>query len=498
MVKGIPVVHEDLRAACHRVYEWGPARMPGHWHLAYLCFVISRIPDIQPWYQRMQQDLEFWEACGFDPDHLPSYRTVHLRFTELEGVADVFERAASHLIGVARTRDVRVGCWWHIDASEAETHAAPQHDCSTNEFCPTRKSGKTPHLPSVGVDIARAIRQAEAEQAADGSEKPVKRESYTPCTIRKQFKDPNRRGRRLRLGRHWWYSRDPDAGTRLYERKGKVKRVWHGYLHIDVVDHLTGGLLCSRLIPADHSEARAYADVYQATTTNTGCEPLLVAGDKGYSTNDVYRHNSQHGVGSVFPFRRGTGTEKERHGTDRYDAYGIPICGSCGGDTRFHAFAVDRGMPRLWFRCMLPKQPGCTKVQTIGCDLAPRYLLPVWRNEQAYAAMRNSHSSYEHKHRSARIQYLTAPDTLALRPKRPGIRWQQLRANAAVLIDWLRILRRAGWDGSGAAPRTGRAVRTTDGGMPARVEELRAKHRGDKAPPPGPPDPAEPEPAIPF
>lgn len=144
MVKGMPLVHLDLRAACQRAYAWGPARMPGEWHLAYLCFVISRIPDIQPWYQRMRNDLEFWEACGFDPDRLPSYRTVHLRFTEMEDVASVFERAAAHLIGIARKRDARVGCWWHIDATEAETHASPQHDCTAGEFCPTRKRRSQP------------------------------------------------------------------------------------------------------------------------------------------------------------------------------------------------------------------------------------------------------------------------------------------------------------------------------------------------------------------
>ena len=251
-------------------------------------------------------------------------------------------------------------------------------------------------------------------------------------------------------------------------------------LQIDVVDHLTGGLLCSRLIPADSYEAHAYADVYDATVSNTGTDPLLVAGDKGYSVADVFRHNTEHGVGSVFPYRKG-GKEKDRKGTDRYDAYGIPRCQHCRGDTRFHAFAVDRGMPRLWLRCLLPKKPGCTKVQVIACDVAPRYLLPVWRNEPAYAAMRHSRQTYEHRHRSARIQYLTAPDTLALRPKRSGIKWQQLRANAAVLIDWLRILRRAGWDGSGTPARVGAVAATGDGGMPERLELLRLRRA--KAPP---------------
>ncbi len=57
--------------------------------------------------------------------------------------------------------------------------------------------------------------------------------------------------------------------------------------------------------------------------------------------------------------------------------------------------------------------------------------------------MRNTHFSYEHKHRDMRIQYGVAPDSLAIRPKRIGIAWQQLRASAAVLIEWLRVYQRA-------------------------------------------------------
>ncbi len=77
-------------------------------------------------------------------------------------------------------------------------------------------------------------------------------------------------------------------------------------------------------------------------------------------------------------------------------------------------------------------------------DEAPRHIVLVWRIEEAYAAMRVSHQSCEHKHRDLRIQYLVAPDCLALRPKRPGMAWQQLRASAAMLIEWLRVFQRGG------------------------------------------------------
>jgi hypothetical protein len=59
--------------------------------------------------------------------------------------------------------------------------------------------------------------------------------------------------------------------------------------------------------------------------------------------------------------------------------------------------------------------------------------------------MRMFHQSSEHNHRDLRIQYLVAPDCLALRPKRPGMACQQLRSSAAVFIEWLRVWQRAGW-----------------------------------------------------
>jgi hypothetical protein len=41
------------------------------------------------------------------------------------------------------------------------------------------------------------------------------------------------------------------------------------------------------------------------------------------------------------------------------------------------------------------------------------------------------------------------PDCLAVRPKRTGVAWQQLRASAAVAIEWLRVNLRQGWLGNG-------------------------------------------------
>jgi hypothetical protein len=444
MVKGMPALNRDLKAATSRVYRWGSDPMPGDWHLVYLAFVSSRIPDIQPWYQRVRTDSALWRICGFKA--IPGYATVHKHFTRrVEPAAAAFEAAASNLIQLARQHDPRVGAWWHIDASEAETHAAPQHDCQLVDPCPTR-GGRTPHLTRPDTAVIRQIRQGLADQPEDAPAAPLSREGLTTEAITKVvIEKGERQGKRFLSGGHWWFSRDAEAGTRAYSRNGRMTKAWHGYLHVEVVDHFTGGSLASFLIPANQQESQAYPESYERAFRNCGDnDPLIVAGDRGYSFTDNFEYNSNRGVATVFPFRR-RNHEAGRAGNQLFDEHGIPRCRHCAGETRQIRFAVDRGRGRLWFKCKVPRKPGCRSTQTIFCDRDARYLVPLWRTEPAYAAMRVSHQSYESKHRALRIQYLVAPDSLAIRPKRIGKAWQQVRASAAMVIDWLRIFQLSGW-----------------------------------------------------
>jgi len=131
----------------------------------------------------------------------------------------------------------------------------------------------------------------------------------------------------------------------------------------------------------------------------------------------------------------------------------------------------------------LPQSQRCQSEQSTFCDEAPRRLTPVWRIEPAYALVRVSHQSYEHKHRDLRIQYLLAPDCLALRPKRPGIEWQQLRACSAMLTEWLRVFQRGGWGDKPAVVGPGRE--TGGGNMVERPLQLRSDPRAAARAPTG-------------
>jgi hypothetical protein len=75
-------------------------------------------------------------------------------------------------------------------------------------------------------------------------------------------------------------------------------------------------------------------------------------------------------------------------------------------------------------------------------------LIPLWRTDAIYHELEQSHQNYERVHHHWRDRYLVAGDTLANRPKRRGRGWQELRAQAALVAEWLMIAFREGWLGS--------------------------------------------------
>jgi hypothetical protein len=154
------------------------------------------------------------------------------------------------------------------------------------------------------------------------------------------------------------------------------------------------------------------------------------------------------------PFRKPVvgphrGVPREQRDTDEYDRHGVPRCKHCGGPTRYNGFSVESvGSPRVFYYCEAPVTPECQKRQALACSKDWTTLLPLWRTEEAYFALKESHSAYERAHHLFRTRYHVAANSYAMRPKRIGLPWQQLRANAALVVEWLRILHRQGWMGS--------------------------------------------------
>jgi hypothetical protein len=416
----------------------GRRKDPGSWALAYLAFVVSDSVDIEPWWK--QTSTEIWRACGFPKR--PPYPTVHERFTALEKASDAFRNIAAKLIQHCRRHDANIGAHVHVDGTEAETHAALVHDCRPGEGCAwhSAKPKRTAKRPKrVATEIVRQERQKEAEQPPADDDKLALGDVT-------EIRELSLGRKRIKIGEHWFRTLDASAGIRAYTGPRGAKKFWHGFYNIKGVDHYTGAPLAVGVYSASRNESHSYPDLLERIQTALGENPQTVVADKGFSLTDVFALNTSLGIASVIPWRKVNGQETRRD-QESHDRHGVPRCKHCGAPStfvRFRAVAQGKG-PRLYFRCELQATAACKSEQSISCSKDWRLLIPLWRTEAAYHELEASHSNYERVHRHWRERYLVGGDSLANRPRRIGRDWQELRAQAALVAEWLVIAWREGW-----------------------------------------------------
>ena len=421
---------ELKRATCPPQIEGGRPRLPGQWAVAYLLFVASSEPTISRWHNRTSKRI--WQRCGFRSK--PKYDTVHHHFARLEGHPGAVRTAASTLMMLAvKKSGGKVGRDIHVDGTEAESNTRAYHDCEPGT-CPRGKPpGRSP-LAKAPTPTAQEERQQEAGEIPGT-------ESHTLDPVEVQ----NRRGgKRVKQKNGCWYwISDPSAGIRVHSGpRGRVKRFWVGFNNMKAIDHYTGAVIANITVPADVNEASAYPSLLNQAMENTGVKPRGVVADRGFSLNQVFELNTKAGIASVIHWRKQkAGEKRDSVGTEYFDQHGIPLCQKCGGPTTQIRFAAGDN-PRIWFRC----DYGCGE-GSIVCNKGWRYLLPLARTSEAYMALRHSHSHYEKAHWRWRDQWKVGPDNASNRPRRRGIECQELRGQAALLLEWLIVCHREGWLG---------------------------------------------------
>ena len=259
------------------------------------------------------------------------------------------------------------------------------------------------------------------------------------------------RGLRVKVGSCWYRLSDEEAGIRAYTTGGKVRRFWAGYYNLKAIDHYTGGVLAVHVESASTQEHAAYPGLYARLRGNLGeHSPRAIVADRGFSVSSVFEAHTRDGIASVIPWRKHYSEPTRKDHLPKYDRHGIPHCKHCGLEAIFHRFQHDSGPnkePRLWFRCSKPGAPECERVQSILCKENWRLMIPLWRTSIAYQVLRARHDHYEYGHHRWRERYGVAGDSRADRPKRRGLGVQQLRASAALSIEWLTICYRQGWLG---------------------------------------------------
>lgn len=150
--------------------------------------------------------------------------------------------------------------------------------------------------------------------------------------------------------------------------------------------------------------------------------------------------HTMRGIGSCIPLRDHPHNPADRD-TDRVDRHGGVRCLGCGGPAR--VLNVDTSVyPVVFYECMLPITDGCIGRKRIACSTDWRRLGPLMQTDPLYHELRSSHSMYERVHHHMRARYGIAGNNPMTRQKRIGQGCRQLRAHAAVFVEWLRICHR--------------------------------------------------------
>jgi hypothetical protein len=418
-----------------------------------------------PWWN--ETTTEFWRACGFK--RKPQWQTVYSNFVRLEQHEDAFAECVARMVQHAvKKSDGLVGFDMHFDSTEAETNARLIHDCRPGDGCKqafgwnkNRYTGKSARAVSAEETTGRV--QAERHRLTADEVSEDEAELMLGDPENKLEWNEETRTLRIKVGKLgcWFRVLDTEAGVRAYSKNGKATRFWLGYYNMKAIDHYTGAPVAVHVTSASIQEYHAYPELFAKATSATGKMPRAVVADRGFSVESIFRHNTEHGVASVIPYRK-VPHEEGRPSTLAFDEDGIPRCKGCRGETKLVRFNESNPEPRIWFRCLAPEQgnAACAKEQSIYCKEGWRQLLPLWRNTEAYWALRDSHDEYERVHIHWRQRYTVAGDNFSNRPKRRGRACQQLRANAALIIEWLRILWREGWLGSARRTSGAEVVRT--------------------------------------
>lgn len=134
--------------------------------------------------------------------------------------------------------------------------------------------------------------------------------------------------------------------------------------------------------------------------------------------------------------------------TDLVDIHGIPKCRSCGLSLDITKTSGANGHPRTWGRCPMPSAPECHGEQSISSSKDWRALGLVPRTSEIYSAVYGQIQPAERAHEQMRALFGVGGKTLRERIRRIGRPAQQLRANAALLLQWVIVMARQGWLGN--------------------------------------------------
>lgn len=461
--KNHPQFCEELRKATEVTIDDGLApeeranlgrpRMQVRWDLLYLAFVASRDPALWSFRKRWRSSL-IWKECGFE--EVPHYNTIRKHFIELEEKIEGFRRVKQLEIRHAKRHCEWIGCFLFYDHTGWQSHATIQHappeicEKCAKEKAAAEKDGRKWKKPGRFMNrIDAASFEKERSKEAESEEFEA---SGRPASAITSIGIDEERGIQLFRDKdgHIHYSHDPESGLRKYEGK----KSWNGGLGGGFVDVLLGVGIAFDAFRADDAEFNHYPEQFDDLVESIGELPIAVSIDKGNAVRDLYEHNTRRGVATVGPRRKykgkASGPDWRR---ETHDEHGHPRCPNCNGEglmdkPKLGLYFDRQGEPRLRFRCGDLYDDGCKGTHSVPCDLEWLLLQSLPITHPIFQTLRHLHENLERIWGHYRTRYAFAGKDTTCRLKRLGVRPQQLRGEAALLIDWFRVMLRHGWLGS--------------------------------------------------
>lgn len=449
----------------------GAPRMEGRWGLLFFAHIMAGDPDWQHWHNHNKHS-PLWELCGFE--HVPSFQTLYLRFSELEQPRYVaaFEQAAHRFVRIAARHVPEAFDFVHTDGTPAHSHARLTHACPNQAYCDSRVGRVAQVIDRVSdeaIGADRHKRSADPEPEDPDAPPDNRLIKLTDQEAMDLGLADWHRSRYFKFGErgHIMRCRDKEVGVRAYRpTPGSAKRkVWIGGYFMPAISDYFWSPFAVHFFEADIQEHLGWPRLYRKAMTALNDDPdnpthriTGVVADRAFTNKTFIAHNTHEGVASITPERSLPGGRAWRELRDpqgRWDEHG-PRCKYCGGPSApargpGEGFAITgAGDPRISFRCALGWTQDCqTKLQTISCQREYRALLPIGRRERIFHDMLKAHSHFEGVFDSWRDRYAVSGTSNATRTKRrASIPAQKLRAAAALLAEWFRICLRMGYIGN--------------------------------------------------
>lgn len=435
----------ELRREADKRGPGGRRRRLGSFELLYLAMVEEDRVSVEKFWDKISTDL--LQACGFE-GWVPSLSMVEDRFAQLEDGVDIFESVAQLLIRGAVASDPRITDVVSVDAT-GWLSPSPLHDaCTDGRACEkAREDLKGDRRSDSLDDIAQGhVDEADDPRWGEADYEPSGRTRRPYLDVVQGAGRPRRYGV-YDLGGHVKRNTDWSSGIRYYS---KIRKLWCGGYLLVAISALLGEPIAICGGPADVNEFDFFPALLAAVRTALGRYPRVMSFDRHYFVRALFRICTERLIAPVAPERAITGkSEHQAWRTPWFDEDGVPRCPYCGGVGNQSGPGLGlrptRGGPVILARCLDLADGRCGKEFSVPCSLEWLKLTALSQLNPLYWAVAERHQTYERGFRHMRQRFSMAGKDLSTCLYRPGVYAQLLRAQAALLILWLKLSLRNGW-----------------------------------------------------